>query len=83
MQFDNILIGGKSQIKNQRRADRCCYKYAEFDHGKTIKQNGYPELYMPRTILYKDKIPMSATGKIDNVTLKKMVLEELQQQAAA
>ena len=48
-----------------------------------IKQNGYPELYMPRTILYKAKIPMSATGKIDNVTLKKMVLEELQQQAAA
>ena len=48
-----------------------------------IKQNGYPELYMPRTILYKDKIPMSATGKIDNVTLKKMVLEELSVSSAA
>lgn len=42
-----------------------------------IRQNGYPELYMPRVILYKDKIPMSATGKIDNVTLKKEVLAEL------
>ena len=42
-----------------------------------IKRNGYPELYMPRMILYKDKIPMSATGKIDNVTLKKDVMAEL------
>ena len=48
-----------------------------------IKRNGYPELYMPRMILYKDKIPMSATGKIDNVTLKKMVLEELSVSSAA
>ncbi|MBR6327531.1 MAG: AMP-binding protein [Alphaproteobacteria bacterium] len=36
-----------------------------------IKQNGYPELYLPRQIIYKDKIPTSATGKVDNVTLKK------------
>ena len=42
-----------------------------------IRQNGYPELYMPRIILYKDKIPTSATGKVDNVTLKKEVLAEL------
>ena len=42
-----------------------------------VKQNGYPELYLPRIILYRDKIPMSATGKIDNVTLKREVLEEL------
>ena len=42
-----------------------------------IRQNGYPELYMPRVILYKDKIPTSATGKVDNVTLKKEVLAEL------
>lgn len=48
-----------------------------------IKQNGYPELYMPRMILYKDKIPMSATGKIDNVTLKKEVLAELSASVAA
>ncbi len=42
-----------------------------------IKQNGYPELYMPRRIIYRDKIPTSATGKVDNVTLKKEVLTEL------
>ena len=48
-----------------------------------IKQNGYPELYMPRTIIYKDKIPMSATGKIDNVTLKKEILAELSASSAA
>ena len=42
-----------------------------------IKANGYPELYLPRIILHKDKIPTFATGKIDNVTLKKEVLAEL------
>ena len=42
-----------------------------------IKQNGYPELYLPRQIIYKDKIPTSATGKVDNVTLKKEVLAEM------
>ena len=35
------------------------------------------ELYMPRRIIYRDKIPTSATGKVDNVTLKKEVLAEL------
>ena len=42
-----------------------------------IKQHGYPELYLPRRIIYRDKIPTSATGKVDNVTLKKEVLAEL------
>ncbi len=42
-----------------------------------IKQNEYPELYTPRQILYRDKIPTSGTGKVDNVTLKKEVMEEL------
>ncbi len=46
-----------------------------------IKQNGYPELYLPRQIIYRDKIPMSATGKVDNVTLKKDVLSELSKAA--
>lgn len=47
-----------------------------------IRKNGYPELYMPRVILYKDKIPTSGTGKVDNVTLKREVLAELSKQAA-
>jgi len=46
-----------------------------------VKQHGYPELYIPRQILYKDKIPTSATGKVDNVTLKKEVLAEIQKAA--
>ena len=35
------------------------------------------ELYLPRLILYHDTLPMFATGKADNVTLKKEVMEEL------
>ena len=42
-----------------------------------IRQNGLPELYLPRVILYHDKLPVFATGKADNVTLKKEVLKEL------
>ncbi|MCQ2741030.1 MAG: AMP-binding protein [Alphaproteobacteria bacterium] len=42
-----------------------------------IKQNGLPELYLPRVVLYHDKLPVFATGKADNVTLKKEVMAEL------
>jgi len=42
-----------------------------------IKQNGLPELYLPRVILYHKDLPTFATGKADNVTLKKQVMEEL------
>lgn len=42
-----------------------------------IKQNGLPELYLPRVVLYRDSLPTFATGKADNVTLKKQVMEEL------
>ena len=42
-----------------------------------IKMNGLSELYLPRTILYMDKLPAFASGKADNVTLKKQVLAEL------
>ena len=42
-----------------------------------IRLNGLPELYLPRVILYHDKLPAFATGKADNVTLKKEVLAEL------
>ena len=45
-----------------------------------IKQNGMSELYLPRIILQMEKLPIFATGKMDNVTLKKMVLEELENQ---
>ncbi len=42
-----------------------------------VKANGMSELYLPRVILYHDKLPVFATGKSDNVTLKKEVMEEL------
>ena len=42
-----------------------------------IKNNGISELYLPRVILFKEKLPVFATGKADNVTLKKEVLEDL------
>lgn len=42
-----------------------------------IKQNGLPELYLPRAILFHKDLPTFATGKADNVTLKKQVMEEL------
>lgn len=42
-----------------------------------IKNNGMSELFLPRIILYHDHIPLLATGKTDNVTLKKEVMEEL------
>mgnify|MGYP004632170765 CR=1 FL=1 len=42
-----------------------------------IRNNGMSELYLPRLILYHDTLPMFATGKADNVTLKREVMEEL------
>lgn len=42
-----------------------------------IRNNGMSELYLPRLILYHETLPMFATGKADNVTLKKEVMEEL------
>ena len=42
-----------------------------------VKANGMSELYLPRVILYHEKLPVFATGKADNVTLKKEVMEEL------
>ena len=42
-----------------------------------IKQNGLPELYLPRVIVYRDSLPVFATGKADNVTLKREIMAEL------
>ena len=42
-----------------------------------IKNNGMSELFLPRVILYHDTIPTFMTGKTDNITLKKEVMEEL------
>ena len=47
-----------------------------------IKNNGMSELYLPRIIMFRDSLPVFATGKADNVTLKKDVLEELAKKSA-
>ncbi len=45
-----------------------------------VKNNGLSELFLPRMIMYRDSIPTFATGKTDNITLKKEVLEEIEKQ---
>lgn len=42
-----------------------------------IKNNGLSELFLPRVILYHETIPVLMSGKTDNLTLKKQVMEEL------
>lgn len=54
---------------NQKVTQDCLHNY--------IRNNGMSELYLPRVILYHDSLPVFATGKADNVTLKKQVMEEL------
>lgn len=59
-----VLVTNNTQVKQEVLHDY-------------IKNNGMSELFLPRTILYHDKIPTFLTGKTDNVTLKKEVMEEL------
>lgn len=54
---------------NKKVTQDCLHTY--------IRNNGMSELYLPRLILYHDSLPVFATGKADNVTLKKQVMEEL------
>ena len=54
---------------NKKVTQDCLHAY--------IRNNGMSELYLPRLILYHDSLPVFATGKADNVTLKKQVMEEL------
>lgn len=54
---------------NKKVTQDCLHNY--------IRTNGMSELYLPRLILYHDSLPVFATGKADNVTLKKQVMEEL------
>jgi len=59
-----VLVTNNTQVKQEVLHDY-------------IKNNGMSELFLPRTILYHEKIPAFLTGKTDNVTLKKEVMEEL------
>ena len=42
-----------------------------------VHEKGLSELYVPAQVLYKKELPLLATGKADNITLKKWVLEEV------
>lgn len=44
---------------------------------ETVQKKGLSELYVPSLFLYKEEIPFFATGKPDNVSLKKWVLNEI------
>ena len=44
---------------------------------ETLKREGLSELYIPARFMYKENIPLFATGKADNVSLKKWVIEQL------
>ncbi|MBP5616149.1 MAG: AMP-binding protein [Alphaproteobacteria bacterium] len=59
-----VLVTNNTQVKQEVLHDY-------------IKNNGMSELFLPRIILYHDKIPAFLTGKTDNITLKKEVMEEL------
>lgn len=39
---------------------------------QTAKENGFPEILVPRKVIYVDALPLLGTGKVDYVTLKIM-----------
>ena len=48
-----------------------------------IKKQGISEIYLPRMIIFKDELPVFASGKMDNISLKKLVLEEVSAKTVA
>lgn len=56
-------------VTNNKDATRA--KFAE-----KVRSKGLSELYIPVEFMYKDELPLFATGKADNITLKKWVLKE-------
>lgn len=44
-----------------------------------VQKKGLSELYIPSMFMFKSEIPIFATGKADNVSLKKWVLKELEE----
>ncbi len=42
---------------------------------KSAQKNGYPEIAIPKKIVYLENLPLLGTGKIDYVTLKSMASE--------
>ena len=51
------------------------------DIKKRLKQQGYPDLYLPREIQWLEKIPVLGTGKTNSPALKKYYFDALKQEA--
>ena len=56
-------------VTNNKEATRA--KFAE-----KVRAKGLSELYVPQDFMYKEELPLFATGKADNITLKKWVMKE-------
>ncbi len=56
-------------VTNNKEASRATF--AEY-----VREKGLSELYIPVEFLYREELPLLATGKADNVSLKKWVLKE-------
>jgi acyl-[acyl-carrier-protein]-phospholipid O-acyltransferase/long-chain-fatty-acid--[acyl-carrier-protein] ligase len=56
-------------VTNNKEASRATF-------AEHVRAKGLSELYIPVDFLYKEELPLLATGKADNVSLKKWVLKE-------
>ena len=59
-------------VSNQKDLDKDKFS-------QKVQKKGMSELYVPSLFMYKEEIPIFATGKADNITLKKWVLKELEE----
>ncbi len=59
-------------VSNQKDLDKDKFS-------QKVQKKGMSELYIPSLFMYKEEIPIFATGKADNITLKKWVLKELEE----
>ena len=57
-------------VTNNKKATR--EEFATKVHDKALS-----ELYIPAQVLYKEEMPLLATGKADNISLKKWVKEQV------
>ena len=57
-------------VSNQKDLDKDKFS-------QKVQKKGMSELYIPSLFMYKEEIPIFATGKADNISLKKWVLKEL------
>lgn len=77
-EFDCSVVAIPHETKGEQlilvatKKDISMSKLASF-----IQQQGYSELYIPRTILYRENLPLLGSGKRDFVTLTQQVKEAM------